>query len=108
MNFDFDAVFNDMVIAMNNAVKDDVGDIKEYAKTVLKNEKDSLKELAEARKEGEISDAEFDRELKREKKVVEAELLTVQIITKAAAQKAVNAAIDVFVNAVNAMKILPV
>jgi len=38
--------------------------------------------------------------LKREKKVLEAEMLTISIITKAAAQKAINAAINVLADAV--------
>jgi len=102
MSFDIESVLRDMVSAINDSAKEDVGDIKEYAETIIKNEKESLKELGEARVLGEIPDDVFDREIKREKKVVETELLTIQIMTEAAVQKAVNAAIDVFITAVKA------
>jgi hypothetical protein len=68
----------------------------------MDSEKESLKELGEAKLRGDIDQAVFDREIEREKKVVEAELLTIKIMTKALAQKAVNAAIEVFVKAVKA------
>ena len=102
MSFDIETVYNDMVSAMSDAVKDDVGEIKQYADTIIKNEKKSLKKLGEARIQGQITDEVFDREIKREKKVVETELLTIQLMTEASVQKAVNAAINVFVKAVKA------
>jgi len=70
------------------------------SKEILDTERESLRELGDARLRNEIDDAVFNREIEREKKVVEAELLTIKIMTKASSQKAVNAAIDVFVNAV--------
>lgn len=100
MSFSIDEVLKDMAIAMKDSVREDVGDISEYAKQILENEKESLEELGSARLSGEIDDEVFDREIKREKTVVETELLTIQIMTKAQAQKAVNAAIDVFVQAI--------
>jgi len=102
MSFDIESVLKDMVGAINDSAKEDVGDIQEYAEMIIKNEKESLKELGQARILGEISDDVFDREIKREKKVVETELLTIKIMTEAAVQKAVNAAIDVFITAIKA------
>ncbi|MCK4814611.1 hypothetical protein KA005_02480 [bacterium] len=100
MSFSIGEVLKDMAIAMKDSVREDVGDISEYAKQILENEKESLEELGSARLSGEIDDEVFDREIKREKTVVETELLTIQIMTKVQAQKAVNAAIDVFVQAI--------
>jgi len=100
MGFDINTVLNDMAKAIKDEVKVNIGDIKEYADKILENEKESLEELGQARVSGEIDDETFEREVEREKKVVEAELLTIRIMTKALAQKAVNAAIDVFVKAV--------
>ena len=102
MSFDIESVSKQMVSAISDFVKDDVGEIKQYADTIIKNEKDSLKELAEARIQGQITDDVFDREIEREKKVVETELLTIRLMTKASAQKAVNSAVNVFVAAVKA------
>jgi len=102
MSFDINQVLNDMAAAITGTVQQGAGNIKDYADQILEKEKDSLKELAEARLRQEISEAEFDVEIEREKQVVEAELLTLQIMTKALAQQAVNAAINVFVKAVKA------
>lgn len=100
MSFDIEQVLKDMTGAISNSVKEDGGDISASAKKILYAEKESLKKLGEARQKGEIDDDVFNREIEREKKVVEAEFLAIRILTKALAQKAANAAIEVFVNAV--------
>jgi hypothetical protein len=100
MSFDISAVLGDMADAVTSIVKDDAGKIGGYAKTIMENEKEALEELALARLAGEISEEEFNDEIDREKKVVEAELLTLEIMTEAMAQKAVNTALDIFAKAV--------
>jgi hypothetical protein len=100
MSFNISTIIKDMKNAAVEAVKDDLDIVPPYVKKIFDNEKDALKALAEARLAGEISDKEFQRELKREKKVLEAEMLTISIISKAIAQKAINAAINVLVDAV--------
>ena len=102
MGFDINTVLKDMSDAIQGILKAQVGEIKEYGKEVLENEKASLQELAEARIKGDIDDAVFEQELAREMKVIEAELLTAKIMTKVAAQKATNAAIDILTKAVKA------
>ena len=102
MSFDIETVLKDMASAAAESSSDRTNEIKQYAKTILENEKNSLKELGQARIKKEISEEVFDREVEREKKVVETELLAIEIMTKAMAQKAVNAAIDVFTKAVKA------
>ncbi len=102
MSFDIEAVLKDMVTAMKKEIVDDLGDIEEYGKEILENEKESLELIGQERLAGRWSEEKFYDELEREKKVMEAELLTIQIMTKGAAQKAINAAIEVFVNAVKA------
>ena len=99
MSFDIDQVLKDMTGAITDTVKEGAGDINSDVKEILDAEKESLQDLGEARLQKEIDDIVFNREIEREKKVVEAELLTIEIMTKASAQKAVNAALDVFVNA---------
>lgn len=101
MNFEINEVINNMKNAAVDSVKDDVEIIPGYLDRVFENEKEALKELTEARLTGEISEAEFRHELERLKLVFETEMLTVKIITKTAAQKAVNAAIAVLEKAVN-------
>jgi len=100
MSFDIGAVLGDMVGAVRNVVSDDSGKISGYAKRIMENEREALEELAQARLSGEISEEEFNDEIEREKKVIEAEFLMLEIMNKAMAQKAVNSAIDVFTKAV--------
>lgn len=100
---DIEKVLKDMAMAANNAVKDDIGEIQDYARQIVENEKQSLKNLGEARIRGDIDDDTFEHEMERQKKVVKAEFLAVQIMTKAAAQKAVNAAMETFKKAVKAL-----
>jgi hypothetical protein len=100
MDFDINTVLNNMKNAAIDAVQYDLQDIPVYLQQIFENEKESLQALAEARITGEISDSEFQNELSREKKVLEAEALTISIMTKAIAQKAINAAIDVLEEAI--------
>lgn len=100
---DIEAILKQMAGAANEAVRDDVGEIGDYAKQVVDNEKSSLEELARARIKGDIDEGTFDHEIDREKKVVEAEFLALQIMTASAAQKAVNAAMETFRNAVKTL-----
>jgi len=102
MGFNVEDVLEQMADAANSEVVDSIGDIKAFTKEVLKRKEESLKELALARAADEIDDEIFNMEIEREKKVVEAELLTMQIMTKAFAQKAVNAALNIFAASVRA------
>lgn len=103
MSLNIDLVLKDMGFAIIDSVKDDVVDIKNYTDTILQNNKESLKELAEAWIADEISDSVFDAEVEREKKVVETEILTINLMEQAAAQQAANSAINVFLKAVKAV-----
>ena len=80
MSFSIGEVLKDMAIAMKDSVRDDVGDISEYAKQILENEKESLEELGSARLSGEIDDEVFDREIKREKTVVKGSSLRLALL----------------------------
>lgn len=100
MSLDINAVIKSMGNAAADILKENLNDIPPYLKDIFENKKETLKILAEARLSGVISEKEFNNELKREKKVLEAEMLTISIISKAAAQKAVNAAINVLTDAV--------
>ena len=103
MSFNINEVLKGMSTALIETAAEQSADIRDYADDILKKEKKSLAELAKARLKGTIDDKIFKREIAREKKVVEAELLTLKIMTKATAQKSINAAIDVFVNAIKVL-----
>ena len=73
---------------------DETGTAGQSVIRVLQNNKDSLAELIEARASGDIDQDEFESELAREKLVMEAELITLEILARSAVQKAMNAAMD--------------
>ncbi len=100
MPFDINEVINNMKDAAIGAVKDDIENVPDYLLQVIENEKDSINYLAEARLGKVISDEEFFDELEREKKVLEVEMLTISIMTKAIAQKAINAAMNALRDAI--------
>lgn len=102
MSFDIDAVLGDMLSAMKDSVDTEWDEIEGYAKQILDNEKDALSELAEQRLRGEITEEELKSELDDEKDTVEAEMKAIQVMTKAMAQRAANAALDVLYNAIKA------
>jgi hypothetical protein len=102
MSFDIEAVLGDMLDAVKGSVDADWDDVKGYAKQVFENQKEALKVLAEQRLRGELSDEELESELEDEKDTLEAELKAIQVMTKAMAQRAANAAVDVFFNAIRA------
>ena len=102
MSFDINAVIGDMLIAIKHSVGADWKDIGGYAKQILENEKEALARLAEQRLQNEISEEEWKSELEDEKDTVEAEMKAVQVMTKAMAQRAANAAMDVLYKAIKA------
>ncbi len=102
MSFDINAVMTDMGAAMQKTLEKDLPDIEDFGQEILEEEKESLELIGKERVAGRWSKEKFDKELEREKKVIQVEMLTIEIMTKAAAQRAVNAAIDVFVKAVKA------
>jgi len=100
MAFDINKVLSSMQAAAVDAVKDDVDNIPAYLLQIFENQKEALTDLAEARLSGEISEQIFHKELEREAKVLETEMLTISIMTKAIAQKAINAAMNVLKDAI--------
>ncbi|MGK2862207.1 MAG: hypothetical protein ACSLE0_09760 [Chitinophagaceae bacterium] len=102
MAFDFNEVVAQMAGAVKASVKDDWKVVKETASAFLTARKDRLELLASLRLNNEISQKFFLKRLEDEKKIFESELHAVAIITKAAAQRAANAALDVLNNAVSA------
>jgi hypothetical protein len=101
MAFDINEVVAEMVGAVKITVKDDWQLVKETAGTFLQTRKDRLELLASLRLNNEISQKFFLKRLEDEKKILESELHAVSIITKAMAQRAANAAIDVLSKAVS-------
>jgi len=95
MSVNVDSLITDMIGAAGNVAQSEGKNVLSYIQKVFEGERESLKALCDARLADQIDDAEFNQELDREKSVLEGELLTARIMTKAGTQKAVNAAMGV-------------
>jgi len=102
MAFDINEVVAQMIGAVKTTVKDDWKLVKETASAFFQTKKDRLELLASLRLNNEISRKFFLKRLEDEKKILESELHAVAIITKAIAQRAANAALDILGKAVSA------
>lgn len=100
MNFDINEVLADMLSAIKGTVEDNWDKVKTTANQFIQRRKERLELLAELRINNELSQEKFESRLEDEKLIVEAELNAIAVISKAIAQKAANAAIDIFVKAV--------
>ena len=100
MNFDINSVLADMLSAMKGTVGDKWEEVKSVANLFLEHSKERLELIAELRITGELTQEKFESRLLDEKLIVEAELNAVKVISKALAQKAANAAIEVVEKAV--------
>jgi hypothetical protein len=100
MKFDINQIVNDMLAAIRGVVADNWDEVKTVATEFLKRRKDRLQMIAELRISGELTQEKFESRMNDEKLIAEAELNAIGVISKAIAQKAVNAAMDVLSKAV--------
>ena len=100
MNFDINEVISDMLSAVKSTVTDNWSEVKSTASQFFQRKKERLELLAELRISGELSEEKFASRLEDEKLIVEAELHAIAVISKAIAQKAANAAMDILQQAV--------
>jgi len=100
MNFDINEVLADMLSAVKGTVSENWDEVKSPASQFVQRRKERLELLAELRLNKELSQEKFESRLKDEKLILEAELHAIAVISKAIAQKAANAAIDVLLKAV--------
>lgn len=102
MNFNMNEVLSGMLSAIQGTVTDHWDEVKSTANQFLQRKKERLKLMAELRISGELSQEKFESRLEDEKLILEAELNALAVISKAIAQKAVNAAMDILDKAVKA------
>ena len=100
MKFDINEVLADMLSAIKETVEDNWDVVKSTADQFLQRKKERLELLALLRIEGDLSQKKFESRLKDEKLIAEAELHAIAVISKAIAQRAANAALDVLKKAV--------
>jgi hypothetical protein len=100
MKFDINEVIAEMVAAVKDVVGENWNEVLTVANQFLQNRKERLELLAELRISGDISKKRFESRLKDETLIAEAEIHAIAVISKAIAQKAANAAMEVLENAV--------
>lgn len=100
MAFDINEVLAQMLGSVKTITKDNWNNVKDTANTYFQDRKLRLELLASLRIQKQINNEFFLKRVADEKKILESELHSIAIITKAIAQKAANAAIDIFQNAV--------
>jgi hypothetical protein len=103
MTFDINEVLAKMASAVKDTVADDWGAAQTVVNQFLQNKKDRLQLLAQLRISGDITQERFESRLEDEKLIAEAEFHAIAVITKATAQKAANAVIQVLEDAVSAV-----
>jgi hypothetical protein len=100
MNFDINTVLADMSSAVKDTVSENWDETKSVANRFLQNRKERLALLAKLRIDGDLSEEKFKSRLEDEKLILEAELNALEVISKAIAQNAANAAINALEKAV--------
>lgn len=101
MSFEFDAILDDMLGAMRDELGSGWQDLQGYALEVFNNNKASLSKLVKQYKNGDLTEDEFKSELEDEKDTLASEFAVLAVISKASAQRAINAALNVLKQAVN-------
>ncbi|MCZ4410569.1 hypothetical protein O3Q51_17265 [Cryomorphaceae bacterium 1068] len=100
MAFEIDEVIGDMAQAIKGSVKEDWPDAKETVKQFLDRRKERMKLIAELILKGVLTVDSAKPYLDIEKKLLEMEILSISIITKAVAQNAATKAIKVLMDAI--------
>jgi hypothetical protein len=100
MKFDINEVIAEMSVAVKDVIGENWNEVLAVTNQFLQNRKERLELLAELRISGDISKKRFESRLKDETLIAEAEFHAIAVISKAIAQKAANAAMEVLENAV--------
>ncbi len=101
MQFDINEVLADMISAVKGIVSENWDEVKSVTNQFLQRRKERLELLVDLRLKKELSQDKFESRLQDEKLIFEAELHAIAVVSKAIAQKAANAAIDVLTKAVS-------
>jgi hypothetical protein len=100
MAFDINEVVSGMIGAVKGSVGEGWPEVKSMISSFMQSRKARLELLATLRLTNQLSDADVAGYLEDEKLLLDSELHNVAIISKAIAQRAANAAIDVLQNAI--------
>ena len=105
MSLDINELLANMLAAVKGSLGEDWSIAKAAINTFIEKRKSRLELLIQLRVDDEVSNEFFFKLIAMEKDIFESELHAIAIITKAAAQRAANAAIDVLTAAIS--KLVP-
>jgi len=100
MNFNIETVATDMLSVMKGTLPDSWTKVEGVARRFMHDRENRLKHLAESYLKNEITQQKLESRLEDEKIILEAEIEALKVISKALAQKAVNAAFEVLNKAI--------
>lgn len=100
MDFDINSVTADMLAAIKGKTESKWDIIKGTTLQFLERDKSRLELIALLRLNGDLTPEKFESRLSDHRLIMEAELNAVMVLSKATAQSAANAAIDVLEKAV--------
>lgn len=102
MSLNINDIIKDMANSAKKSLQEEGSGVGDEVLNILEQNKDNIAELAAARSQGDIDEADFKIEMEREKQVLEVQLLAMEIASKSAIQKAMNAAMSTLTKAVSA------
>lgn len=97
---DFEQIFQDLFDAMLASFKKDMPKAKGYLLYVLNENKESLAKITNYYLNGEFTDDEYEKVLRRNMLKIQDQMLAIKVMKKKAIQDAINAGIDVIMNTV--------
>lgn len=106
MSLDINELLANMLQAVKGSLGEDWSVAKGAINTFIEKRKSRLELLIQLRVSNEVSNDFFFKLIGMEKDIFESELHAIAIISKAAAQRAANAAIDVLTQAIT--KLIPI
>ncbi|MCK9417867.1 MAG: hypothetical protein M0R70_00640 [Nitrospirae bacterium] len=102
MAFNTEQTEKQMMAAMQVVLAKEWPNVQSSMRKVIEEEREALAKISLAYISGSITEADVKRQLEDEREAFEAGLSMTKVVSTAAKQKAVNAALDVFWKAVSA------
>lgn len=102
MNMDVATLLSNFHESISAPLQETSNALRESVQLIESQSQSNLAELTNAKLRGEISQAEFDIELSHEKLVLEAQLISQEIVIKSALQTAIDAAFSTLAAGISA------
>ena len=96
----FEQIFKNLFDAMKTEFKDDMPKVEGYLLHILNNNKAALAKITNYYMNGEYTDEEYEKVLRRNMLKIQDQMLAIKVMKKKAIQDAVNAGIDVVMKAI--------